>query len=94
MGGYSLHLGVQENDTCVEFIQRVAFKALAGEETGGTEVLPGQPPPRSIIIVHCSAASDCNCPVSTLTKQVPQTRNIVATHRPCLQPPPQPFRQT
>jgi hypothetical protein len=53
-------LGIEQRDPRVEFVQRIALQAFAGEEAGSAEVPLGRPQPRSIIIVHCDAASDWN----------------------------------
>lgn len=60
----SFDFGFEESDACVEFIQRIALQAFAGEKAGTTEVNLGRPPPRSIVVVHCDAASDCRCMLS------------------------------
>lgn len=51
-------LGLQQAYPRIEFVQRIAFQAFAGEEAGGAEVSFGGTQRRSIIIVHCGAASD------------------------------------
>jgi len=61
---YAVDLFVEKRDTCIEFVQRITIQAFAGEEAGSAEVVPGRPPPRSIIIVHCTAASDGNFSMS------------------------------
>ncbi len=46
------NLELEQRDSRVEFVQRIAVEAFAGEEAGGTEVAFGRPPPRSFVVVH------------------------------------------
>ncbi len=64
MGGYAGDLCTEEFDAGIEFVQRIAVQALTGEKAGSSEVAFGQPQPRSIVVVHCSAASDAKCMMS------------------------------
>ena len=59
-------LGLQKSDARIKLFQRIAIQAFAGEEAGGSEVevFLGGPPPRSIVVVHCDAASDLNLSMS------------------------------
>jgi hypothetical protein len=74
---------VKEGKSRVELIQRVALQAFAGEKAGSAQVILGRPQRRSIIVVHCTAASNGN-PFESMAgkggrgKGVPQTRDPVA----------------
>lgn len=71
-------LGIEQRDPRVEFVQRIALQAFAGEEAGSAEVPLGRPQPRSIIIVHCDAASDWNGALSIGQSQKPTSVGIAA----------------
>lgn len=64
-------LGFEQRDARIELLQRIAIQAFAGEKAGGSKVFPGRPPPRSIVVVHCVAASDGNFSMSMARKRFP-----------------------
>ena len=51
----------QQGDAHIEFIQRIAVEAFAGEEAGCAQAWNGQPP-WSIIVVHQSLSIQRRCP--------------------------------
>ncbi len=59
MGPDPFDFRFEERNACIEFVQRKAIQAFAGEKAGSSEVSFGRPPPRSIVLVHCTATSDC-----------------------------------
>lgn len=50
----------EQDDPGIEFVKRIPFQAFTGEAAGGSEVAFGRPPQRSVVFVHCNAASDWN----------------------------------
>lgn len=64
MGPDAGDFSFEQTDARVEFVQRIAIQAFAGEEAGGPGVTPGRPQPRSVVVFHCSAASNRKSHVS------------------------------
>ena len=52
------NLDFEKFDARIEFIQRIAIQAFAGQKARSPEVAFGLARSRSIFIVHCSAASN------------------------------------
>ena len=74
MRGHAIDLGFEQLDAGIEFVQRIAVEAFAGEQAGGIAARF-----RSIIIVHCTAASDALRLLSTGSKFSSHMRIFAAT---------------